>query len=308
MQEMKHIYGPLPSRRLGRSLGVSPIPRKRCNYSCIYCQLGRTYQFSNTRSMFYPLEEIISELDLVLSQKVDFDVVTVVGEGEPTLYLGLGELIRAVKTRSDKPVALITNGALLYDPRVREEAGLADIVLPSLDAFEEKSFRRINRPHRELTFAKVYQGLQDFSAAYRGQLWLEIMLLKDFNDSEMALEQFSLLLQNIRYDCLYINTPVRPPADMKVQPVTAEVMRRAEILLGGISIDLLQSKGYYSQIGDDYQAVMSIIRRHPMNQFEIESFLKSRSNQHFAAFFTRLQQDPAVESISYKGYLTYRLK
>ncbi|HAG10444.1 MAG TPA: radical SAM protein, partial [Desulfotomaculum sp.] len=118
MIEFKYIYGPVPSRRLGLSLGVSIIPKKACNYSCIYCQLGRTDRMTNTRQLFYPVGDIIEELDKVLQNNISFDVVTIVGEGEPTLYLGLGELIEEIHKRTDKPVAVITNGALLYELQV----------------------------------------------------------------------------------------------------------------------------------------------------------------------------------------------
>jgi len=146
MNNMKYVYGPVPSRRLGISLGISPIPKKTCNYSCIYCQLGRTDIMTNTRKMFFPVQKIMSEFNEVLKKRIFFDVITIVGEGEPTLYLGLGELISEIKGKTDKPVALITNGALLYDRDLRREAAKADIVLPTLDAYDEASFRKINRP------------------------------------------------------------------------------------------------------------------------------------------------------------------
>ena len=117
--EFRYIYGPVPSRRLGLSLGVSPIPKKTCNYSCIYCQLGRTDRMTNTRKMFYPVQAILDELDEVIKRNIPFDVVTIVGEGEPTLYLGLGDLLEGIHERTDKPLAVITNGALLYDSQAR---------------------------------------------------------------------------------------------------------------------------------------------------------------------------------------------
>ncbi len=162
MKEMKYIYGPVPSRRLGISLGISPIPKKTCNYSCIYCQLGRTDHMTNMRQMFFSVEEIMDEFDEFLKESIKFDVVTIVGEGEPTLYLGLGELISEIQKRTDKPVAVITNGALFYDPNLRSELYNADIVLPTLDAYDDESFRKINRPHSTIDFEKVSYGLKTF--------------------------------------------------------------------------------------------------------------------------------------------------
>lgn len=305
---MEYIYGPVPSRRLGLSLGISPIPKKTCNYSCIYCQLGRTNQLTNTRKMFFPLAKIIAELDRVLENKPQFDVVTIVGEGEPTLYLGLGELIDQVKLRVESPVAVISNGALAYSPAVQSELSRADIALLSLDAWDEASFRQVNRPHGKLDFSAVYKGLKQFAAQYQGQLWLEIMLMDGVNDDPAALNNFAALLKDLKYDRLYLNTPVRPPAEAEVKAISRKKMELALEILGGISIDLLHSQGFQSNISDHYIAILSIIKRHPMNQFEIEGFLHSRGCEDIKAILSRLQADETVDVISYKGYDTYRLK
>lgn len=145
--KLQYVYGPVPSRRLGLSLGISPIPQKTCNYSCIYCQLGRTSRLTNTRQWFFPLPDIVQELQWVLRRRLTCDAVTIVGEGEPTLYAGLGRLIDAVHAVVDKPVAVITNGALLFEPQLQAELARADIVLPTLDAYNEALFRKIHRPH-----------------------------------------------------------------------------------------------------------------------------------------------------------------
>ncbi|HRV33239.1 MAG TPA: radical SAM protein [Anaerovoracaceae bacterium] len=308
MRELKYVYGPVPSRRLGISLGISPIPKKTCNYSCIYCQLGRTDRMTNTRQDFFPLHDILSELEHVLGGDTYFDVITIVGEGEPTLYKGLGKLIEEVHRRTDKPIAVITNGALFYDPEIRREVALADIVSPTLDAFDEASFREINRPHGMLSYEKVIRGLKDFSAEYKGQLWLELMLVEGYNDDEDSLNKYAAVLQEIRYDRLYINTPVRPPAESRVRASDRAHVERAADLLGGVSIDLLVSDGFHSEIADDYRAILSIIKRHPMNQFEVEGFLKTRSNGDVQGLLKRLKEDPLVDVVEYKGYSTFRLK
>lgn len=306
--DMKYVYGPVPSRRLGVSLGISPIPKKTCNYSCIYCQLGRTDHMTNTRQMFFSVEDIMVEFEEVLREKIHFDVVTIVGEGEPTLYLGLGELIDEIKKRTDKPVAVITNGALLYDTQLQSELGKADIVLPTMDAYDEESLKRINRPHGSLKFEDIKRGLEEFSEKYQGQLWIEIMLIKDVNDDDESLGKYAEMLKRIKYEKLYLNTPVRPPAESDVSIVDHEKMDHAAELLGGISIDLLSSEGFHSEIEDDHAAILSIIKRHPMNQFEIEGFLASRGRSDIDAFLDGLRRDDKVEVINYKGYDTYRLR
>lgn len=305
---MRYIYGPVPSRRLGISLGISPIEKKTCNYACIYCQLGRTDHMSNTREMFYPVADIINEFKTFLMTNIEFNVITIVGEGEPTLYAGLKDLMINLKQITDKPLAIITNGALLYDKNVREELALADIVLPSLDAYDQRTFKKINRPHGSLDYTKVIQGLIDFSHEYHGQLWIEIMLVKDINDDDESLLAYQRLLKQIKYDRLYINTPVRPPAETDVEPISQDRMKKAVQMLKGIAIDLLVANGFASDIIDDQQAILSIIRRHPMNQYEIVNFLQKRGNDHPIVILDMLRSNPLVNVISYKGYNTYRLK
>lgn len=305
---MKYVYGPVPSRRLGLSLGVSPIPNKTCNYSCVYCQLGRTSKMLSARSLFYPVEEILAEIKTILETPTEFDVITIVGEGEPTLYLGLGKLIDELKILTSKPIAVITNGALLADDQVKSELMQADIVLPSLDATDEIQFKRINRPHKQIDYSRVLQGLIDFSMVYGGELWLEIMLIKGMNDDEASMERFSEILKRIHYKKLYINSPIRPPAEENVYEADEKQLERAVALLNGISIDRLSSIGFHSEIEDDFEALLSIIQRHPMNQFEILDFLKSRSCIKPDEVIGRLNASERVEYVYYKGYNTYRIR
>ena len=307
MSELKYVFGPVPSRRMGRSLGISPIPKKTCNYSCVYCQLGRTNKMTNKREEYFLLEDILSEFDSHHDED-SYDVITIVGEGEPTLYSRLGELIVEIKKRSKKPVAVITNGALLYDKNVRSELMNADIVLPSLDSYNEEMFKRIDRPYGRIKFNEVWEGLVDFTNEYKGQIYMEIMLMNGVNDDEESLLEFKKLLGQIKYDRLYINTPVRPPAEEYIEESSKESIQKAVEILKGVSIDMLSSVGFSSDIEDDYQAVISIIGRHPMNQFEIRSFLESRENKDIDKLMQQLSEDDKVQKMDYKGYCTYRLK
>ena len=303
----KYIYGPVPSRRMGISLGISPIPKKYCNYSCVYCQLGRTKNLTNKRNEFFDLKEILKEFQDISKKDIYYDVVTIVGEGEPTLYSELGRLIKKIKTMTDKPVAVITNGALMYDEKIRKDLMKADIVLPSIDACNENMFTRINRPSRSINYNNMLEGLIEFSNHYKGQLWIEIMLVKGYNDSVDNLIEFKKILTRINYDKLYINTPVRPPAESYVKKVGSEKMELAVEMLEGISIDQLVSDGFYSEIEDDVYAVMSIIKRHPMNQFEIVSFLEKRGNKNPVGIFEKLSYVDEIEVVEYMNYNTYRL-
>jgi wyosine [tRNA(Phe)-imidazoG37] synthetase (radical SAM superfamily) len=230
---MAHLFGPVPSRRLGRSLGVDLIPPKTCPYNCIYCEVGPTT--CQTRERFsFQTEAIIAELaDYLKDPGVRPDVITLAGSGEPTLNLGLGRIIREIKARSPIPVAVLTNGALLYDPEVRRELAAADIVLPSLDAARAETYAVINRPLPELSFESLLDGLTAFRREYHGQLWLEVMLLKGLNDTAEKLTLLRRALQKIAPDKIQLNTAVRPVVADSARPLNQAEMEAAAATLGG---------------------------------------------------------------------------
>lgn len=263
---------------------------------------------TNKREEFFSCNDLIEEFKEYLNDEINFDVVTIVGEGEPLLYKDLGILIKKLKNMTDKPIAVITNGALLSDPSVRNDLKNADIVLPSIDACNEEMFKKINRPHGNIKFDDVVEGLKIFSKEYEGQLWLETMIIKNINDNKEFFINLKNLLSTINYHRLYINSPVRPPAEGFVEQPSKESIKEAISILEGISIDELVSEGFYSEVKDDYEAVMSIIKRHPMNQFEIKSFIEKRGNSNTEEFLQRLDDDDNIEVINYKNYYTYRLK
>ncbi|WP_343770011.1 radical SAM protein [Clostridium malenominatum] len=308
MKEFKHIFGPIPSRRLGMSLGVSPIPKKYCNFSCVYCQIGRTDHMTDKREDFFPVENIIDEFKEYIKENDDYHVVTVVGEGEPTLYKSLGKLIAELKKLTSKPIAVITNGANLGDKSVREDLMECDLLLPSLDAFDEASFKALHRPHGRVKFLKSYEGLVELSQKFKGELWIEVMLIEGINTSEEALIKLKALLDKVKYTKVYINAPVRPPAEGNIVVPPKESIERAVNILGGFSIDTLTTGKFSSGIVDNYEGILSIIKRHPMNQFEIEAFLKDRncSEDEIKNIFNILKEDVTVEIIEYKGFYTYR--
>lgn len=186
---MSYVFGPVPSRRLGKSLGIDPVPLKTCNWNCVYCQLGRTRPLTNQRREYIPCQDLLAEIGQVLSdhQPGEIDWVTFVGSGEPTLHSSLGWLIRRVKQICSLPVAVITNGSTLYLPEIRLALSDADAVLPSLDAGNPRLYRKVNRPWPELTFNRLLEGLIAFRQEYTGKLWLEMMLVQGLNDTEEAL-------------------------------------------------------------------------------------------------------------------------
>jgi wyosine [tRNA(Phe)-imidazoG37] synthetase (radical SAM superfamily) len=230
---MAHLFGPVPSRRLGRSLGVDLIPPKTCTYDCIYCEVGPTTCRSQERFP-YQTEAIIAEMtDYLKAPGVRPDVITLAGSGEPTLNLGLGRIIREIKGMCPIPVAVLTNGALLYLPEVRRELAAADIVLPSLDAARDEIYRAINRPLPELSLDSLLDGLMSFRREYRGQIWLEVMLLKGINDTEAELILLRRALEKLAPDKIQLNTAVRPVVDDAARPLDPAEMEAAAAILGG---------------------------------------------------------------------------
>ncbi len=263
------MYGPIPSRRLGRSLGISPIPDKTCNYSCIYCMLGRTDHLTNQRREYYSVADILAELaDALTRVSPPPDHISIVGNGEPTLYLRLQELIRGARDLSNIPIAVITNGALLSEPAVRSALAEADIVLTSFNAPTDELFRRIDRPCPGITFEAMKQGLFTFAHMPRkGQLWVEMMLLEGINDSAETLEQTRWVLQEAGPDRVFVDTPIRPPAEEYARPVSPEAIARAEETLGGASPSGFDFGAFTIPAGaDPVETLANICKRHPMRE------------------------------------------
>jgi len=262
-----YAYGPVPSRRLGRSLGVSPIPRKTCSYNCIYCQLGQTNKLQVKRESFYPKEDILSDIGKVMNF-ANADHITFVGDGEPTLCKDLGWLIKSCKNKWQIPVAVITNGSLFFMGDVRQDLKSSDVVLPTLDAGSEEVYRTLNRPHGSIGFEEMLQGQVDFRKEYPGKIWLEVMLVKGVNDSDESLLEIKDAIEQVKPDRIYISVPIRPPAKPGVRPPEPErIMRTHEIL--GTSLDLTdRESGEFGldNFPDLRTTIIEICSRHPLRE------------------------------------------
>jgi wyosine [tRNA(Phe)-imidazoG37] synthetase (radical SAM superfamily) len=270
---MKHVFGPVPSRRLGKSLGIDPIPEKTCDWNCVYCQLGRTKPVTMERREYFPREDIIAELEAVLraSRPGDIDWITFVGSGEPTLHSGLGWMIRRAKELGRIPVAVITNGSLLYLEEVRRDLAAADAVLPSLDAATPALYRKLNRPHPEATLERLIEGLATFRKEYTGRLWVEVMLLSGLNDTEAELKALAVALEKIKPDEIHLSLPTRPPAESWVRPADEAGQLRAAAILGKTARVLRPAEAPLDLAGfaDPARAIVEITSRHPLSEREI---------------------------------------
>jgi wyosine [tRNA(Phe)-imidazoG37] synthetase (radical SAM superfamily) len=226
------LYGPVISRRLGLSLGVDVTPFKVCSFDCVYCQLGHTTGKTVKRGSFYLPDLILKEIKDTLESGTTMDYISFSGSGEPTLNADLGKLIHGVKKMTKTPVAVITNGSLLWDGQVQEELLAADVVLPSLDAGTEATFQRVNRPDSSLSLKRIMDGLIDFRARYRGHIRMEVMLLEGINSGPEELERIRELLPRIEPDRIDLNTAVRPPAEGIARPLTSRQMEEIKAYFG----------------------------------------------------------------------------
>ena len=222
---MNCIFGPVNSRRLGRSLGIDLFLDKICNLNCLYCEVGRTITPTGRRDYYSNTDTILAEIDQFCSDTTrlaDVDVVTVTASGEPTLHRDLGKILHFIKATTNKPLAVLTNGTTLSDPEVRAELLVADIVTPSLDSAREESFRKIDRPMQELQLSEIIAGLQAFSHEYQGKLWLEILFVQGINDTNADIEALIAALRPMRIDRIQLNTVVRPPAESYAHAVSSQ--------------------------------------------------------------------------------------
>ncbi|MBN2716057.1 MAG: radical SAM protein [Deltaproteobacteria bacterium] len=207
------VYGPVASRRLKRSLGVDLVPFKTCSYNCVYCQIGKTKKCTLDRMEYMPVQGILEELREKLKSAAPPNYIGLAGSGEPTLHSRIGEIIEGIKALTDIPVAVLTNGSFLWKPEVRAGLAGADLVLPSLDAGSAEVFHCINRPHPDITFDKMVNGLVDFSHAFQGRIHLEVFIVKGINDSVDSVKQIAAITKDMRLDRVDLNTVSRPPAE-----------------------------------------------------------------------------------------------
>lgn len=302
---MKAVFGPVPSRRLGKSLGIDPVLFKTCNWNCVYCQLGRTTPFILERREYVSRTEILEQvLDALATHNPgEIDWLTFVGSGETCLNSELGWMINAIKQETKLPVAVITNGSLLHLPEVRRELCAADAVLPSLDAASERLYRKINRPHFSLSLEMLMGGLKAFRAEYTGKLWVEVMLIKGLNDGIAELQALSAVLDDLQADEIHLLLPTRPPSEPWVKPADETSIQQALLILGKRARLIAETGGTFDLSSEDNmtEAFISILSRHPMSENDLLSTVEKWHPGESAQFLESLNASGQVQVINRHG-------
>lgn len=282
MKRYRHLYGPVPSRRLGRSLGIDLVPHKICTYDCIYCQIGKTTEKTLVRKEYVPVNEILEEVGHFLEGETSStDVLSLTGSGEPTLYSQIRSVIKKIKAITSIPVAVITNGSLLYEEEVRQDLLRADLVLPSLDAVSPEVFKEINRPREGFSVEKVIAGLVEFRKVYKGQIWLEILFCKGVNDGQEELLRMKKTVERIGPDRLHLNTVVRPPSEKWAVPLNQEEMEAMRAFFGERASIISEFDRHPSAAAerDIREAILNILKRRPLSLKDLSKGMGIREKE-----------------------------
>ena len=303
---LKYIFGPVPSRRLGRSLGIDLVPHKTCTFDCIYCDLGRTTRKTLSRQSYVSPKEIQGELEVclsVLEKKPDY--ITLSGSGETTLNNRIREIIQRIKEITSTPVVILTNSSLLSLDEVRRNLSEADVVLPSLDAITPALFEYINRPHASLSIEGIISGLIQFRKQYRGQMWLEILFCRGVNDGKEEIEKFKGVIKKIQPDRVQLNTPVRPPAEDFAFPLTLPQLEEMRERLGE-KAEIISE--FAAPLGEKLNPVkdteiLNLIKRRPCTAEDISKALGLHLNE-VVKFLEKLLKEGGVHYRMYehRGY------
>jgi wyosine [tRNA(Phe)-imidazoG37] synthetase (radical SAM superfamily) len=308
----KHLFGPVPSRRLGMSLGVDLVPHKVCSLNCIYCECGATTNLTTERKEYVSFEEIVSELKDFFENNDNPDYITFSGAGEPTLNIHIGKVINYIKTNYSKvPIAVLTNGSLLSKPDVRLELLQADLILPSLDAATDNAFKKIDRPSKNLNIANYIQGLIDFRNEFKGTIWLEIMILPGFNDDLENLNLLKKAIKKINPEKVQLNTLDRPGVIDGIRAASRLELQDIIDLWKLNNVEIIASsairKDNKSFRKDTENAIMETISRRPCTLEDLEKILGLHINE-INKYLDTLDSDNKIDTYRQERGVFYQLK
>ncbi len=307
MNNYSYLFGPVPSRRFGRSLGIDLTPFKTCSFDCVFCQLGRTKQKTIIRKEYIPIDEVVAEIQLWLETDGDADFITLSGSGEPTLHSGFGKILDSLK-KSKIPSVLLTNGSTMTLPEVRNSASDADIVKVSLSAWDTHSFEWVNRPHPELQFRQIIEGLKRFRKQFNGKLWLEIFLLFGMNSIPEQVKKIAALVKEIQPNRVQLNTVVRPPAEDFASALSKD---RLESLTGlfepPAEIIAEFNAGQAKNVQVNEETILSMLKRRPCTIEQISGIFNMHINE-MSKYLGSLMKTNHVRTVSGKTSVYYVAK
>lgn len=307
--EHSHVFGPVPSRRLGHSLGIDLVPFKTCSYDCIYCQLGKTTNKTIDRKEYVPIEEIVAQLKDRIQTGDRIDYITLSGSGEPTLYSQTASLIDRIKAMTGIPVAVLTNGSILWDKSVRRSISRADLVIPSLDAGNDPIFQFVNRPHAGTGFDTMVAGIKAFRQEYAGILWLEVFLLDGITATQAGAEEIAHYADTISPDKVQLNTVSRPPCENSARAVPRAQMEHFAEMFGGTAEVIADYQNTHggSEFVASREEVFQLVRRRPCTLEDVSSGLSIHRNEALK-HLEQLLQDGAVSVVAQNDQSFYTLR
>jgi wyosine [tRNA(Phe)-imidazoG37] synthetase (radical SAM superfamily) len=296
MRKHKHIFGPVPSRRLGRSLGVDLTPFKTCSQDCVFCQLGRTTNKTVTREEYVPTGELLDELGEWLKRDGKADHITLSGSGEPTLHSRFGEVLRFVRKNCAIKAVLLTNGSLFHMPEVRRAASQAHIVKVSLSAWDQASYSWVNRPHLDLDFKQLIEGQKAFRHEFKGQIWMEVFLVAGMNSIPSDVAKIAALADLLRPDRIHLNTAVRPPAEDFVAPLSRERLESLTSLFCPKAEVIAEFKAKQRvEMHAAQEEIYSMLQRRPCTAQEIAKTFSMHPNE-VSKYLGKLLRDKRIRA------------
>jgi wyosine [tRNA(Phe)-imidazoG37] synthetase (radical SAM superfamily) len=304
-----HIYGPVPSRRLGFSLGVDILPFKTCSLDCVYCQLGPTIKKTVQRQKYFSGKKVLQEIKKALDSSQRIDAITFSGSGEPTLNASIGKLIREIKKITSVPIVVLTNSTLLTHKAVRESLSAADLVVPSLDAATQEVFDRVNRPHPSLKIHRIIEGLKKFRQEFKGKIWLEVLLVKGITDSPSHLQKIKEAIAGINPDRVQLNTVVRPPAVASVHPLSSNALEKIRKFLGKkaeviAEFDKIQ---HFPSSLNLQNVILSLVKRRPVTLSDMSLSLGKHKNE-LIKYIDYLLKKNRIKYVIHQGKKYYEPK
>ena len=307
-----YLFGPVPSRRLGMSLGVDLVPKKVCSLDCVYCEVGKTTKLTLEQKEYIKFNKVKEELTHYFNNNPDPDYITFSGSGEPTLNVRIGEILQFIKqNKPDIPVAVLTNGTMFFDKKVRNAIKDANVVLPSLDAATENVFKKINRPHKDLNIDKCIQGLIDFRNEFKGEIWLEIFILPDYNDKKEELLELKKAVQKIKPDSVQLNTLDRPGTVPNLRGATREELQQVVDFWKLDNIKIIaaspERKNIQSYRNDIETAIIETISRRPCTLDDLTKILGIHINE-INKYLDVLDTEDKIETVEQERGAFYQIK